>query len=406
MYLNLFKMRKEIEPQILKKAEAFLTSGSHDREHIERVLGYAKALQETYGGDLEVIQLGAVLHDLGRSNKTLRGLASAEESVRLATPILERMSLDQERIKRVCQIIAEHDNPNFSPMLLEGKILKDADFLDGLGARGILRSIFWAGESGESVEDALYRLRVKMPERIRGLEFPESRRLAERQYKFVELFLCLLEQPPHLETETFPGKYTVFEGISGSGKETQARMLADELTEKDMASELVTEPTEETREILRKWRKDTNDPFVETFLFIADRKRVMETSVIPALREGKVVIGERSYISTLVYQTASRQEAAFVSFIHSFIPNFPAFDLIFWIDVDPDEAFRRIEERRRQTGQPLGKFESLVYLKRHRGRYKDVLSKFNNVVRLEGSLGPGEIHREVVAFVTDLLSKD
>jgi len=189
----------QIEQKLWREAEALLTSPSHDKDHSRRVISYGLALQKIYGGDPEIITAAGILHDLGRADPKYKGEESAVESVRRARPILEQVGLPRERIDIVCQVIVEHDQPGLSPSTVEGQILKEADFLDGFGARGILRSLVWSGERGESTDEALERLRVKMPARIASLQFPESKREAQRQYRFVEEFLSLLEEPAFLE---------------------------------------------------------------------------------------------------------------------------------------------------------------------------------------------------------------
>ena len=176
-------MGQELESILLQKIQCQLTSPSHGREHLERTLGFAKKLQGIYGGDLDVIRAAVILHDLARSNTELTGRESALKSAELTRNVLidREVGFPEEKVGSVCQAIGEHDQPDISPQSLEGKILKDADFLAGFGAWGILRAALWTGEKGQGMEKLIERLKVKMPARIDGLEFPESRRLAVRE---------------------------------------------------------------------------------------------------------------------------------------------------------------------------------------------------------------------------------
>lgn len=179
----------EFEQNLLSELGGFDFDISHDKDHIKNVLKNARLLHDIYGGNTRILFAAAILHDIGRSDLNLHGEESRLRSVDLATPILGRNGFSPKEINEVCQVILDHDQPDKTPKTLEGKILKDADYLDGFGARGILRTIIWTVKSGGSFEDIIYRLRVKMPQRIDGLEFPESREIALKEYEFVENFL-------------------------------------------------------------------------------------------------------------------------------------------------------------------------------------------------------------------------
>ena len=111
------------------------------------------------------------------------------------------------------------------------------------------------------------------------------------------------------------GYFIVLEGPDGSGKSTQAALLAERL-EMDGHRCLVTEQpggTEEGRRI-REILLDPHfqiDPRTELFLFLADRAAHVGKIVQPALEEDKVVISSRYFYSTLVYQGLVRDVASF-----------------------------------------------------------------------------------------------
>lgn len=173
--------------------EKFDFDPSHGRRHIELVLKYALYLNSIYGGDEEIVVSSAVLHDLGRSNRNLHGEASRNESVNLARNILREMGIDSQKIEGVDIAIYDHDNSN-PARTLEGKILKDADFLAGLGVEGILRSIVWTIESGQTIEEFVHRVRVKMPQRVAALELPASQEMARELQRPIEKFLGVFAQ--------------------------------------------------------------------------------------------------------------------------------------------------------------------------------------------------------------------
>lgn len=390
-------MMKEMGDRIIEESGEYLDSTSHDIGHLKRVSSTALKLQRLYGGDRQVIEAAAFLHDLGRTDTSLFGKDSALRSVELALPILQRIGFSEEKIETVCKAIAEHDQPELRPSTVEGRILKEADFLDGFGARGILRSLLWSGERGETTNDVLERLETKMPARIESLEFPESKEFARKQYYFVELFLSLLDETPNLEVEPLEGKYIIFEGISGTGKETQATKLVTELEERGIETELVFEPTPENKSILREWRKSVDDHLMELFFFISDRRKIVIERILPALKQGKTVIGIRSRISTDVYQTKNEKDMALSRFLHSFVP-LP--DAIFWLDIkDKNEALRRIEVR----GEERGKFERKAKLEKYSAKYREVLNKEKNVIPIDASKSIDEVSQQITQEL-DLLN--
>jgi len=129
------------------------------------------------------------LHDI-----TLEGEnPQSEEDIRInsaetAGTFLERIGWNDTDIGRVQGAILENTQSSPGPTTLEGKILKDADFLANLGAEGIIRAIAEMAK-GKNVEDVIKMFDAKMPTRIQDLEFPESKEVAKAKWKLVSIFL-------------------------------------------------------------------------------------------------------------------------------------------------------------------------------------------------------------------------
>lgn len=108
-----------------------------------------------------------------------------------------------------------------------------------------------------------------------------------------------------------PGFFISFEGIEGSGKSTQARLLADYLRKRGFDVVISREPGgteigERIREILLDPNCRKMAAWTELFLYLASRHQHMREKVLPALREGKVVILDRFGDSSLAYQGYGR----------------------------------------------------------------------------------------------------
>ena len=112
-----------LELSIWKALASRRLSISHDHNHIERVLVFARQLQMRYGGDLSVLTAAAILHDLGRSEPELHGQASTQKSLEEAKRFLSESGLREEQVVEALRAIDEHDKPGHRPSTLEGRIL-------------------------------------------------------------------------------------------------------------------------------------------------------------------------------------------------------------------------------------------------------------------------------------------
>ena len=105
------------------------------------------------------------------------------------------------------------------------------------------------------------------------------------------------------------GFFVVLEGPDGSGKSTQAKLLADKLTAQGLDVLLTKEPGgtaigQRIREILLNPANTGLDKKAELLLFAADRAQHIAEVIVPALKSGKIVISDRFTESTKAYQLA------------------------------------------------------------------------------------------------------
>jgi len=140
--------------------------------------------------------------------------------------------------------------------------------------------------------------------------------------------------------------FVTFEGVDGSGKSTQARILAAYLRENGVDTVETREPggstgAEEIRRLLVEGEPGRWSPETEILLFNAARRDHLEKTINPALRAGKTVICDRFADSTRVYQGAARAELReVVDALHSLMIGREP-DLTFVIDIDPEIALGR-----------------------------------------------------------------
>jgi uncharacterized protein len=206
---------RELKPYMQLAGKLYHTGPAHDFSHIERVLKLALKIGENEGGDLRIIGIAALFHDIGRESeeKSNGAICHAAASSEMTAKLLEELKEDPAQIKAICECIATHrfrdDNP---PRSIEAKCLYDADKLDSLGAIGVARAYLWLGEHGGTVysgrsewekidrgsnrteDDSLQRewhIKLKLiPERL----FTETaKKIARKRSATMEKFMSVLE---------------------------------------------------------------------------------------------------------------------------------------------------------------------------------------------------------------------
>ncbi len=160
------------------------------------------------------------------------------------------------------------------------------------------------------------------------------------------------------------GLFISFEGIDGSGKSTQARLLAEYLANEGHEMVLTREPggspgAEEIRKLVLEGTPDRWSPETELLLFTAARRDHLERVIAPALKAGKVVICDRFADSTRAYQgRAGKGLRQMVDRLHSLMIGREP-DLTILVDMDPATGLERAlsrgtgEERFEAFGQKL-----------------------------------------------------
>ncbi|MCI5108932.1 MAG: dTMP kinase [Marivita sp.] len=147
------------------------------------------------------------------------------------------------------------------------------------------------------------------------------------------------------------GLFISFEGIDGSGKSTQARMLADRLRAQGVDVIHTREPggspgAEEIRALVLQGDPDRWSAETEILLFTAARRDHLERTIQPALEAGKVVICDRFADSTRMYQGLSRGNLrAKVDALHDLMIGVEP-DLTLLIDMDPEVGLSRAKARK------------------------------------------------------------
>ena len=147
------------------------------------------------------------------------------------------------------------------------------------------------------------------------------------------------------------GYFISFEGIDGSGKSTQIQKLAEFLGALDFDIVITREPGgsvggEEIRNLLLQGNVDRWSAETEILLFTAARRDHLERIILPALKEGKIVICDRFTDSTRMYQGMRGANLRnLVDTLNEKVINFDP-DLTIIIDINPQISLKRAKSRK------------------------------------------------------------
>lgn len=197
------------------------------------------------------------------------------------------------------------------------------------------------------------------------------------------------------------GTFISLEGVDGSGKSTQAVMLAEALRERGHDVTHVREPGgtplgESVREVVLG--RDAMSPWAEAFLFAAARAQLVNEVIAPAIARGQWVVADRFVDSSLAYQGSARglgiERVADINApgIGDFMP-----DLTIVLDIPPGAATDRRAgrgsvDRIEDEGDALQ--ESVAE------GYREVARMFPDRVHLISAVGSlDEVHTRVLATV-------
>jgi dTMP kinase len=196
------------------------------------------------------------------------------------------------------------------------------------------------------------------------------------------------------------GFLIVLEGIDGSGKTTQARSLLLRLRRRGRKAVFFREPTRGKwgREIKRKAATAGSlTPEEELDLFVKDRRENVERNLKPALAEGKIVVLDRYYFSTIAYQGAKGIDPGRIRRLNETFAVKP--DLVVILDVGARQGLSRIAGRKRKDKL----FEREDYLV----RVAEIFRGFRGraFLHLDGRGDPKAINRAIWERVEKLLSR-
>ena len=162
----------------------------HGFLHTERVLNLCLHIGKNLGANLLILEIAALLHDIGRNNKRIKtsNKNHAELSSEIASKFLNsyKFEISQEDFNNIIHAIRSHSFSNNSkPQTLEAQILSDADKLDALGAIGLYRTIGFTVKNNGNLIDVINHLEEKILKLKDKLYLDISKKIAEKRHKMI-----------------------------------------------------------------------------------------------------------------------------------------------------------------------------------------------------------------------------
>ena len=210
------------------------------------------------------------------------------------------------------------------------------------------------------------------------------------------------------------GQFITFEGVDGSGKTTQIRRLVHYLRSRNIPVVVTREPggtriADRIREVLLRRASKGMDPRAELLLYFASRAENVEKVILPALRQGKVVISDRFTDASLAYQGYGRKLGSdIVRRLHRFVCGSLKPDITFILKIDAKTSVRRARTRNTAARRDESRLEQETkeFFRRVEAGYRKIAREEPRRIRLIlGGESPAEVHQAIIEALQPLLRR-
>jgi dTMP kinase len=187
--------------------------------------------------------------------------------------------------------------------------------------------------------------------------------------------------------------FIVFEGIDGTGKSTQVKLLAEAFRAKGREVILSKEPTDGPHGTRLRQSAETGrlSAQEELDLFHLDRREHVETLINPALARGAIVLLDRYYFSTMAYQGIRGFDPSEIRRINEKFAPLP--DLVFILELNLDLALSRIGVRDGEANE----FEQRDALQKCHDVFASLTDEF--VCRIDAEQSPTKVHGKILEYL-------
>jgi len=199
--------------------------------------------------------------------------------------------------------------------------------------------------------------------------------------------------------QTVKGLFISFEGIDGSGKSTQIESFRHYLEEKGIQVMVIREPGgtrigEKIRSILLDKANCGMTSRTELFLYEAARAQIVDDVILPALRDGKVVICDRFFDSTIAYQGHARGlDLSAIDLLNRFATGGVQPDLTFLLDLPVADALDRMKVRVGEKDRL--ELEGYAFMEKVRAGYLTLAGSHKRIMVLDAMSPATELAKHI-----------
>lgn len=208
-----------------------------------------------------------------------------------------------------------------------------------------------------------------------------------------------------MKSHNTSGYLITFCGLDGCGKTSMIRMLNQKLKEKDIPVFVTKQPTDEMRKskIFRTFMDDSDHSAYEyrslSLMAAADRIQHANKMILPALRQGRVVISDRYIYSCLANLRARGYGAD--EWIYEIAKEIPQPDLAFFLDVPVETAIWRVRQRAEEKDRYIDmELQHLLF-----EEYRNICDE-NAGIRLASVGGVEKTFEKVIAYWNQVAAKN
>lgn len=206
------------------------------------------------------------------------------------------------------------------------------------------------------------------------------------------------------------GFFITFEGIDGSGKSLQSQMLAEALQSREYTVEQIRDPggpeiSEQIRGILLNRDNHKMAPVTELLLYQAARAQLVSEKILPALKQGHIVISDRFFDSTVAYQGYGRNlDLDMINRANRLGSLDVTPNRTYYLDIEYKESLRR----RTADGKTADRMENngeAFFQTIRSGYIKTAEQQSQRILQLDGSLSVQTLSRQILEDLLPRLPK-
>ncbi len=207
------------------------------------------------------------------------------------------------------------------------------------------------------------------------------------------------------------GLFITFEGNDGSGKSSAIKAVYNKLQELGYDVVLSREPggspiAEKIREIILDKNNQGMDEWTEALLYAASRREHIQKTILPALKQGKIILCDRFLDSSLAYQGGARHLGIDKVYeLNQFATNGLLPDLTIFVCVHPEIGLERIKKNARDMDRL--ELETIEF---HHNVYNSYIelceNNANRIIKIDGEMSQTDVATETTKAVLNFIKEN